>query len=103
MKFDHKVKYKGKWYMPGEEIKEADKSTSDFSTYMNPPIEQKTYTKTDINRMSTSDLQALATEQGIDNAEELTGTELKKLLIEKLGLEELNYGIHHIRTGQNQT
>ena len=44
------------------------------------------YTKTTINRMSTSDLQAFATEQGIDNAEELTGAELKKLLIEKLGL-----------------
>lgn len=36
--------------------------------------------------MSTSDLQAFAAEQGIDNAEELTGTELKKLLIEKFGL-----------------
>ena len=36
--------------------------------------------------MSTSDLQAFATEQGIDNAEELTGAELKRLLIEKLGL-----------------
>ena len=44
------------------------------------------YTKTMINRMSTSDLQAVAAEQGIDNAEELTGAELKKLLIEKLGL-----------------
>lgn len=44
------------------------------------------YSKTAINRMSTSDLQTFATEQGIDNAEELTGTELKKLLIEKLGL-----------------
>ena len=44
------------------------------------------YTKTMINRMSTSDLQAFAAEQGIDNAEELTGAELKKLLIEKLGL-----------------
>jgi hypothetical protein len=31
-------------------------------------------------------LQALAAEQGISNAEELTGAELKKLLIEKLGL-----------------
>lgn len=61
------------------------------------------YTKTTINRMSTSDLQAFAAEQGIDNAEELTGAELKKLLIEKLGLQELNYGIHHIRTSQNQT
>ena len=86
MKFDHKVKYKGKWYMPGEEIKEADKSTSDFSTYMNPPIEQKTYTKTDINRMPTADLQKLAAEYDIENAEKISGAELKKLLIEKFEL-----------------
>ena len=86
MKFDHKVKYKGKWYMPGEKIKEADKSTSDFSTYMNPPIEQKTYTKTDINRMPTADLQKLAAEYGIENAEKISGAELKKLLIEKFEL-----------------
>lgn len=46
----------------------------------------KDLNKTAINRMSTADLQSFATEQGIDNAEELTGAELKKLLIEKLGL-----------------
>ena len=44
------------------------------------------YTKTDINRMSTADLQSLAAEQGIENATELSGAELKKLLIEKFGL-----------------
>ena len=44
------------------------------------------YTKTDISRMSTADLQALAAEQGIENATELSGAELKKLLIEKFGL-----------------
>ena len=44
------------------------------------------YTKTDRNRMSTADLQALAAEQGIENATELSGAELKKLLIEKFGL-----------------
>lgn len=44
------------------------------------------YTKTAIKRMSTADLQTLALEQGIENAMELTGAELKELLIEKLGL-----------------
>lgn len=44
------------------------------------------YTKTDVKSMSTADLQTLALEQGIENAMELTGTELKELLIEKLGL-----------------
>ena len=44
------------------------------------------YTKTDISRMSTSDLQLLATAQGMENAKELSGAELKKILIEKFGL-----------------
>ena len=41
------------------------------------------YTKTD---MSTADLQTLAAAQGMENAKELSGAELKKLLIEKFGL-----------------
>lgn len=48
-------------------------------------IENK-YTKTEINRMSTSELQALAVENGVDNAEERTGSELKKILIEIFSL-----------------
>ena len=36
--------------------------------------------------MSTSDLQELATKQGIENAGEISGAELKKMLIEKFGL-----------------
>lgn len=44
------------------------------------------YTKTDINRMSTSQLQKLASESGIENANEKSGGELKKMLIEKFSL-----------------
>lgn len=66
------IKFNGKWYNAGDEVPEEGAFLS--------------YSKTAINRMSTSDLQLLATEQGIDNAEELTGAELKKLLIEKFGL-----------------
>lgn len=96
MKFDHKVKYNGKWYMPGEEIEEAEKSASDFSAYMNPPEEcglpfvtvpnEKKYTKTEINRMSTAELKTFAKEHEVDNAKDMTGAELKKVLIDKLGL-----------------
>ena len=49
-------------------------------------VKSKTYTKTEINRMPASELKALAVEKGIENAEEKSGTELKKLLIEKLEL-----------------
>lgn len=80
MKYDHAVKHNGAWYKAGEEIPENRTPVS--SDFMNPPI----YTKTEINRMSTADLQTLAMEQGIDNAFEITGAELKKMLIEKFGL-----------------
>lgn len=70
----------------GEPLIASDEpeKTADFTQYMNEPIHE--YTKTEINRTSTSDLRVIATEQGVENAEELTGAELKKLLIEKLGL-----------------
>ena len=42
------------------------------------------YTKTEINRMSTADLKELAKEQGIDD--ELSGADIKKVLIKKFGL-----------------
>ena len=48
--------------------------------------EEQKYTKTDINRMSTAELQAFALEKGIDGADNMTGGDLKKVLIEKLGL-----------------
>lgn len=44
------------------------------------------FTKTDINRMSIADLKELASGNGVDNVEDYTGAELKKILIEKLGL-----------------
>ena len=46
--------------------------------------EKKGYTKTEINRMSTSDLQKLAVEYGLSN--DLTGAEIKKSLINLLNL-----------------
>lgn len=81
MKFDYKVKYKGKWYLPGEEIPE------ETVTEVKEEIPKETaYTKTEINRMSTADLQKLAAEHGVSGAEEISGAELKKILIEKFGL-----------------
>lgn len=44
------------------------------------------YTKTTVNRMSTADLRELAISNGIENAEDMTGAELKKALIKKLNL-----------------
>lgn len=81
MKFDYKVKYKGKWYLPGEEIPE------ETVTEVKEEIPEETaYTKTEINRMSTADLQKLAAEHGVSGAEEISGAGLKKILIEKFEL-----------------
>lgn len=50
-------------------------------------VETKTkYTKTEINRMSTADLKELAPTLGIEVTEESTGADLKKGIIEALGL-----------------
>lgn len=46
----------------------------------------KQWTKTEINRMAVEDLRKLATENGIEKVEEISGADLKKVLIEKLGL-----------------
>lgn len=81
MTFDHKVKYNGKWYMPGEEITEgAERSvSSDFSNYMNKP--ETKYTKTEIYRMPVAELRKTALNIGVEKAESMTGTELKEYLI----------------------
>lgn len=75
MTAQYTVKFNGKWYKAGEKIEETRTVSSSFN-----------FTKTDINRMSTADLQTLAKEQGIGGAELLSGAELKKLLIEKFNL-----------------
>lgn len=77
----HITKISGKWFFQGEEIPE------ETSTELKEEIPEETaYTKTKINRMSTADLQKLATEHGVAGAEEISGEELKKILIEKFKL-----------------
>ena len=49
------------------------------------PKEQQ-YTKTDIQRMNKDDLVSLAIKIGIDGAEEMSGADLKRELIEEFGL-----------------
>ena len=71
------MKINGKWYKAGEEISLAKPQAEE---------KQNQYTKTEINRMSTAELQALALENGVDGSDEMTGSELKKVLIEKFGL-----------------
>lgn len=57
---------------PVEEVKESVNSVN--------------YTKTDIKRMPLDELKALATEKGVDGANDMTGGELKDILISKFNL-----------------
>ena len=79
----HSIKHDGVWYKVGDEVPESN-SNSVPSDFMNPP--ETPYTKTEINRMSTADLKKLASENGIENATEINGGDLKKMLSEKFGL-----------------
>ena len=79
----HSIKHDGVWYKVGDEVPESN-NNSVPSDFMNPP--ETPYTKTEINRMSTADLKKLASENGIENATEINGSDLKKMLIEKFGL-----------------
>lgn len=82
MVFDHKVKYNGKWYLPGEEIEDKGEESVDTGSL---PFE-KTFTKTEINRMSLDDLKSLAAEYRVLGYESMTGTSLKEYFISLFGL-----------------
>lgn len=79
MKYPYIVGKNGVWYPAGTEVPEDNPNTKTENG-------QNQYTKTEINRMSTAELQALALENGVDGSDEMTGAELKKVLIERFGL-----------------
>ncbi len=79
MKYPYIVNYKGTWYPAGTEVPVGAKKTAETKS-----IEEKKedeLTKTDIRRMSTAELKELATKEKIDGAEDMTGSELKEILI----------------------
>ena len=84
MEYPYIVNKNGVWYPAGADVPE------DISTVTTDNLTEKLvhngHTKTEINRMSTAELQELALENGIECADEMTGAELKKVLIEKFGL-----------------
>ena len=88
MKFSHLVKYNGQYYPAGADVPVGDNSVKEVVEKDAKPIVEKQtdYTKTEINRLSTAELKQLAKKQQIDGAESMTGSDLKKVLIEKFGL-----------------
>ena len=93
MVYDHMVKVNGQYYQAGEDIPEIDDMAGEESSlpFSDDDItletqEGKQYTKTEINRMSTAELQNLASAENIENAFETSGNELKKILTEHFNL-----------------
>ena len=79
MKYPYIVNKNGIWYPAGAEVPEdnINKKTKE---------KENQYTKTEINRMSTAELQALADENGFENAFDTNGSDLKKILIKHFKL-----------------
>lgn len=73
---EYTMKRNGKWYKAGDEVPEINAPSS-----FDPR-----YTKTDINRMSVSDLRQIVMSTGVENADIMTGAEMKEYLINLFGL-----------------
>lgn len=89
MKFGHLVKYNGVYYPAGAEVPVGEKPVKNI-VVEKEKIEEQTkndaLTKTDINRMSVSELKELAKNEKIEDFSDMNGSELKKSLIEHFGL-----------------
>ena len=84
MIYPYIVNKNGVWYPAGADVPEdISPITKDNST---EKLVHNEHTKTEINRMSTAELQTLALENGVEGADGMTGSDLKKVLIEHFGL-----------------
>lgn len=97
-KYPYIVNKDGIWYKSGTEVPDIANSALEKNKVENksntkPQTSSETtdvrdekiaYTKTDINRMSTADLNKLAKENGLN--ESMSGAEIKKALIDKFEL-----------------
>ena len=87
MIYDHNVICGGIFYRAGQEVPAPTTSTKTVQeSATSDEASNKSYTKSEIQQMNVKSLRELATSEGIENADELSGTKLKELLIEKLGL-----------------
>lgn len=76
MKYGYTIKRDGVLYPAGTDVPTGEPAKDSV----------KTYSKSDISRMSIADLKTLAQTLGIDVTEESTGAKLKEEIIAKLGL-----------------
>ena len=90
MKAKHTVKVNGEWYKAGVEIPALNHNEQKMTEIMlNEPAkvaEEDKMTKSRIITMNVEGLRELAAKHGVEDAVNLTGSRLKEILIEKLGL-----------------
>ena len=84
MKYPYDVKVGSVWYEAGTEIPDAEEVKAEEPVVVEEP--QKRITKTDVLGMRKADLINLAKENGISEADEMTGSELKSALVKALNL-----------------
>lgn len=86
----HTMKINGVMYRAGEDIPSPDEKPVEKVEIKEEINEVKDdapkYTKKDIAFMKVAKLREIAAENGVENPDELTGVELKEILIDKLGL-----------------
>lgn len=84
MIFKHLVKYNGVYYPAGINVPVGE--TKPVEEKKVEEVKDNTLTKTDINRMSVAELKDLARKEGILGADDMTGSEIKKVLINHFNL-----------------
>lgn len=92
MVYDHMVKVNGQYYATGKDVPDVEMAEDESSLpFSDDDItletkEVKQYTKSDINRMSKAELQELVRNIGVEDADEMTGQEMKEYLFNLFGL-----------------
>lgn len=104
MKYGHRVKFNGKWYLAGEDVpndkgkkakpekkeeavnEETKEEAEDSETESEEETTATAYTADSINAMSRPDLLSLAKEKGIKKYTTMSTDNLKAELIAVLGL-----------------
>lgn len=88
MKYPYIVKHDGVWYPVGAEVPEGGTKAPEKAEpkKVEEPVQEAGITKTEVLRMSRSEVVKLAEENGIEVSEEVTARELKDEIIRKLGL-----------------
>lgn len=83
----HTMKINGVIYRAGAEIPAPDEKPVKKVEVKEETVDEKPkYTKREIMFMKVAKLRELAAENGVKNPDELTGVELKEILIDKFGL-----------------